>query len=331
MKKCCFIIPYFGKLPNYFQLFLKSCEYNPTFNWIVFTDDMTDFHYPDNVKRIGMSFKELQKLVQNKFDFKIKLEKPYKLCDYKPAYGYIFQDYITGFKMWGHCDIDTLMGHLEDFITDRDVDLYDKMFSLGHMVVYKNTDEINSLFMKDFRGVSLYRESFTTNRITVFDEEGISNGININQLFLDNGKFVYPVDHSLNINNKRYYFRRTVYKGNNEYPNRNGFEAEPYRSALYLWDNGYVNRYFLYDGKLIKGNYAYIHLQGRRMALDSRVVSHNIIQIIPNKFVPFKYSNVSIVNYIITFKHSQSLFYYYKLLFDYIKFLKIIILQLFQK
>ena len=102
----------------------------------------------------------------------------------KPAYGYIFSDFISGYKMWGHCDIDTLMGHLEDFITDRDIAIYDKMFTLGHMIIYKNTEENNRLFMKDFRGVSLYRESFTTDKITVFDEEGISNGININQLII---------------------------------------------------------------------------------------------------------------------------------------------------
>lgn len=91
MKKCCFIIPYFGKLPNYFQLFLKSCEYNPDFNWILFTDDYYKFNYPQNVKVVYTSFEKLRKRVAEKFDFPISLEKPYKLCDYKPAYGYLFE------------------------------------------------------------------------------------------------------------------------------------------------------------------------------------------------------------------------------------------------
>ena len=328
MKKCCFIIPYFGKLPNYFQLFLKSCEYNPTFNWIVFTDDKTGFHYPDNVKRVEMTFLELRDLVQSKFDFPISLERPYKLCDYKPAYGYIFSDYISGYKMWGHCDIDTLMGHLEDFITDRDIAIYDKMFTLGHMIIYKNTEENNRLFMKDFRGVSLYRESFTTDKITVFDEEGISNGININQLFLDYGKKVYTVDHLLNINNNRIYFRRTVYKGNNEYPNRGGFEAEPYRKAIYLWNNGYVHRYFVYDGKLIVGNYAYIHLQGRKMEDNNDILSANTFQIIPNKFIRFIHKDITLSNFYIIKKHPYSLDYFRLVLICKIKYGKIILKNL---
>ena len=139
----------------------------------MFTDDKTEYNYPSNFKCVYMGFSDLRNIVQSKFDFPICLDRPYKLCDYKPAYGYIFEDYLREYKCWGHCDIDTLMGHLEDFITDRDIAIYDKMFTLGHMIIYKNTEENNRLFMKDFRGVSLYRESFTTAKITVFDEEGI--------------------------------------------------------------------------------------------------------------------------------------------------------------
>lgn len=314
MRKCCFIIPYFGKLPNYFQLFLKSCEYNPDFNWLVFTDDMTAYKYPDNVLRIKMSFEELRQLVQSKFDFTICLSKPYKLCDYKPAYGYIFEEYLSNYQAWGHCDVDVVLGHLNDFISDRDLGLYDKMFCLGHMVIYKNTRENNRVFMSSFRGSSLYKESFTTDKITVFDEEGISYERNINQIFLDEGKRVYEVDHSLNINNNRLQFRRTVFKGNTEYPNRCGFEAEPYRPSVYLWDKGFVNRYFMYDGKLIKGNYPYIHLQGRKMTCSDSVLGSPVIQIVPNSFILPKNLNVNISNFSDFLQHGKTKDFYHALI-----------------
>ena len=48
-SKVTFLIPYFGILPNYFDLFLKSCEYNAEYQWIVFTDDETPRRWPDNV------------------------------------------------------------------------------------------------------------------------------------------------------------------------------------------------------------------------------------------------------------------------------------------
>ena len=38
MKKAAIILPYFGTLPNYFQIFLNSCSYNNCFDFIIFTD-----------------------------------------------------------------------------------------------------------------------------------------------------------------------------------------------------------------------------------------------------------------------------------------------------
>lgn len=316
MKKCCFIIPYFGKLPNYFQLFLQSCKYNSTFDWIVFTDDMTEYMYPENVKRVQMSFGELVTLVQSKFSFVISLDRPYKLCDYKPAYGYIFSDWLAEYKAWGHCDIDMLLGHLEDFISDDMIEQFDKLFRLGHLSVYRNTKEINELFMLDWNGQPLYKEVFTTDRICVFDESGEPDERNINTLFRLASRTVYSVDHSLNINYGRHCFRRTVYKGNNEYPNRRGFEPEPYRPCIYLWDKGYINRYFIYDGKLIKGNYAYIHLAHRKMSMTENVIDSDCIQIIPNEFRRFNHNPITWWSFHFIPKHPYT-FTYYKKLWEY--------------
>ena len=71
-SKVTFLIPYFGKLPNYFDLFLKSCEFNRNYLWIIFTDDTTERRWPSNVLHVAMSFDELKKKIQSKFDFEIK-------------------------------------------------------------------------------------------------------------------------------------------------------------------------------------------------------------------------------------------------------------------
>ena len=72
-RNICFIVPKFGVLPNYFQLFLNSCKYNNKFNWLIFTDDNKIYEFPDNVKKIDMTFEECKKIIQNKFDFEICL------------------------------------------------------------------------------------------------------------------------------------------------------------------------------------------------------------------------------------------------------------------
>ncbi len=71
MKTIAYIIPYFGKLPEMFDLWLKSCALNPTIDWLLFTNDKTEHQYPNNVKVTYMTFTELVSKIQSKFPFKI--------------------------------------------------------------------------------------------------------------------------------------------------------------------------------------------------------------------------------------------------------------------
>ena len=224
MKKCCFIIPYFGKFNNYFPLFLKTCAWNKDFNWLVVTDDETKYDYPNNFRVVRMSFQQLKSLVQSKFNFPISLDRPYKLCDYKPAYGYIFEDYLSDYKFWGHCDTDVLMGDLSKFFTDNVFDKYDKIGCLGHMVLYRNTHENNRVFMHDYKGVSLFKNAFTTDDIKTFDEEYLYDN-NINRIFLAEERPVFVKDFSFNFHMRYYRFVRVEYIGKYSKKSPHGYIA----------------------------------------------------------------------------------------------------------
>lgn len=39
----------------------------------------------------------MKERIQRIFDFPISLERPYKLCDYKPSYGEVFKDELAGY------------------------------------------------------------------------------------------------------------------------------------------------------------------------------------------------------------------------------------------
>ena len=152
MKKC-LIVPYFGKFPNYFQLTLDSCGKNLDFDWLIITDNNEDYDYPSNVKVYKMTFEEFKKLIQIKlknYIEKIELEKPYKLCDYKVTYGYVLSAYLKNYDWWGYCDFDIIFGKLNNFITDELLKKYDKLFVFGHFTLYRNTEEINKLFLKSY-------------------------------------------------------------------------------------------------------------------------------------------------------------------------------------
>ena len=111
-SRIAFIVPYFGRFPNYFQLWLISCKNNPTVDWYVLTNDQTTFDYPKNVHVIHESFEGMRGRVQSFFDFKLAIEDPYKLCDFKPAYGEIFAQYLRNYDFWGCCDIDAIFGDI---------------------------------------------------------------------------------------------------------------------------------------------------------------------------------------------------------------------------
>lgn len=124
----CLVVLYFGKLPNYFNLWLTSCKYNKTINFLLFIDDETKYDYPDNVKVIYTTFENIKNQIQSKFDFNISLKKPYKLCDYKPAYGYIFNEYLEKYDLWGHCDLDVIFGNLRKFLSEEILMQNDKIY-----------------------------------------------------------------------------------------------------------------------------------------------------------------------------------------------------------
>lgn len=305
MKKCCFIISYFGKLPNYFQLFLRTCAFNPDFNWLVFTDDTTPYQYPPNVKWVYQTFDELRKLANSKFDFDIYLEKPYKLCDYKPAFGYIYEDYIRDYMFWGHCDVDTLMGNLGTFLTDDLLACYDKIFCLGHLTLYKNTKENNRVFMSKYKGRLLYKEVFQSPNIEVFDEEW-KDEYNVNQIFLSQGKKVYMKDLSLNFSIFYLPFRKTTYTGNVKHDNH-GYKIENFKKAIYLWDKGNIIRFIVDKGKVRKDYYLYMHLQQRKMSFNYSLGFVDRVQVLPNSFLYPSFSEVTKSDILTTPKFVNSL------------------------
>lgn len=171
MKKnrCCIITCYIGTLPKWMQQWLESCRRNSDFDFIVVTDDRTEFQTPPNVKFLYASLKELKERFQLQMEFPISLEHAYKLCDYKLLYGLAFQGELVGYEFWGHCDLDMLFGSLSSFITDRILDEYDRVGSYGALILYRNIDKINYLYREPGSAYG-YKKVFKEEHSYNFDE-----------------------------------------------------------------------------------------------------------------------------------------------------------------
>ena len=170
MKSICLIIPYYGKFPNYFELWLKSVEKNSTIDFLLVTDIKESYDYPSNVKIKNMTFNELKTQVQSLYDFKISLDNPYRIVDFKVAYGELFYEYIKKYDFWGYCDVDLIFGDIRKFVTEEILNQYDKINLHGHFSLHKNCDEMRHLYKKTSKNIIDYKTAFKVNWTWHFDE-----------------------------------------------------------------------------------------------------------------------------------------------------------------
>lgn len=118
-KSIVLITCYFGQFPWYFDFFLKSCQTNPTVNYLIFSDCKLPNLIPENVKFVNFTLQSCNNLFTEKLGFEVQFTNPYKLCDFKPAYGFLFSSYIKEYDFWGVTDIDVIFGRIREFITNE--------------------------------------------------------------------------------------------------------------------------------------------------------------------------------------------------------------------
>lgn len=169
MKSIVLIFPYFGILPIQYKMWRSSALRNPSVDFMFFTD--ADVEPANNIIVHNMQFGDFKQIVQKTFDFSIVLDRPYKLCEYKQAYGYILQDYIKGYDFWGFGDLDLVYGDIRSFLTDSILE-YKFLLGWGHLTLLHNDEDANTYFMKQVPGYQNYKDAFTTSKITFFDEYG---------------------------------------------------------------------------------------------------------------------------------------------------------------
>lgn len=169
MQRIVLIFPYFGTLPIQYRMWRASALRNPSVDFMFFTD--ADVEPAKNIIVYKLQFFDFQQIVQQAFDFPIILDRPYKLCEYKQAYGFILQDYIKGYDFWGFGDLDLVYGDIRAFLTES---VLENKFLLGwgHLTLLRNDTDANTYFMKQVDGYQNYKDAFTTSKITFFDEYG---------------------------------------------------------------------------------------------------------------------------------------------------------------
>ena len=308
MKRIALIIPYFGKFKDWFQLFLTSCKNNPSIDWIIFTDDRSGYNYPRNVRVNYMTFSNVKERIQANFDFPICLDTPYKLCDYKPTYGEVFSEELEEYDFWGYCDTDLIFGNIRKFLTAEVLNQYPKIFTRGHLSLYKNDPSVNSFYRN--MGDSLLHEVFTHNQPYAFDEWG-----GVSRYWQSVNKMYYDELCMDDIRPGYSGFRPTkeIHGYGSPYNFKNRDFSSVYKrmhNIVYSYENGSLYRCFLLDGKYKREEVIYTHFQKRNLFVDELIL-HELLKdekwiIIPNRFVKHEELNKDVIKRISPDKYGIS-------------------------
>lgn len=171
----CIVIPYFGKWPFWINFFIESCRFNPTINWLIYTDCGGVDHCPKNVTIKSMTYQDYCELVSAKLNIIFKPINPYKLCDIRPAYGLIHREELANYNFWGFGDIDLIYGDIRHFLTNERLALYD-VFSnhstrtSGHLCLIRNLADLRLAYKK----IPNWQHKFTTQQHLAIDEKDFS-------------------------------------------------------------------------------------------------------------------------------------------------------------
>ena len=262
------ILPFFGKFHNYFDLWLSSAAYNNSFSFLLLTDSATSLSsIPPNVTVVEMSFADVQKRIHERIGKYCSITTPYKLCDYKPMYGIIFSDFLDGYDWWGNCDPDIVWGDLSRFITNELLEKYEKIYTLGHLTLYRNNAKVNYTYKKVISMPYTAFEATHTSKNVAFDEIGC-------KLLSDHGLYHTFDDRNafLDIFPAKFRFRSFVAE-----ENQTPFIAE--------FQNGHIWGHFVNKDTVFKREFAYIHLQKRNMDIKNTDLEHFLI--VPNMFLNY--------------------------------------------
>lgn len=240
MIKIKIISCYFGKLPDWFDLWALSCSYNPQFEFLLVTDQEMKKKTAPNITIKTMTFEALRERFQRNFSFSIALKNPRKLCDYKPVFGLAFQEELKGFDFWGHCDLDMIFGNLKKFLPDALLEQYDRIGTYGAFILYRNIDRMNYLFQKK-GGCFDWKKVYTMEENCIFDEMP-----GLNRIAEQQGVSWYRKLEIADLS--RYYTRMRM-------------SGEP---EIFVWEKGKTKRYGVKEHQIKASEVMYIHFSRKK-------------------------------------------------------------------
>lgn len=178
MYKIAFIIPYFGKWPEWMPLYIDSLERNPSIDFHFFTDCDTSIAKAKNIIFHNTTFEEYVAKASEVLNVPIQIPNPYKVCDLRPFFGIIHADIIADYDFFGWTDVDLLFGDIRSFYTDEVLKNHDVLSShairlAGHCALLRNTANYRNMGYKIYN----WEKTLQNPKFVGIDEHGLTNAL----------------------------------------------------------------------------------------------------------------------------------------------------------
>ena len=284
-----------AKFPVYFDCFLRSCATNPDINWLIITNTPAPPNAPPNVRfhqtteaelvhrfttKMGpeLTAAGLNLDAQATLDLFTKVVAAYRsgqFLDLKITLGLVFDDLLSEYDFWGHCDFDMVFGDLRKFLTEEILTVHDKVLCRGHLTLYRNTPKVNRAFMLTCPGVPQFKDVLLTARTALFEEWlGLYLIFRYHDFPQYQAEFIADILPPTNWKITRF----------------EGAALHNYPEQVFYWYKGKVfHAHYNCDRGVVDDEYAYIHFQKRRMPAPAfNPFETNGFLVTPDGFVPYR-------------------------------------------
>ncbi len=265
MKKIAIIVTWFGKLPPYFPIWLKSAEMNLDIDFFCFFDQKIASKSA-NIHLIQTTMNQEINRISNAVNEQIIIQDPYKFCDLRPFFGIAYQEYITDYPFWGYCDIDMAFGHIRSFLSDDVLDKFDRFYEWGHLTIFRNNNRMNHLY--DLPGGIYSKEEIFRKPAKTTPEEQFG----LNRICVRNhiSWYVKPDYADFAVCYSDFYLLH-------------GYRN--YDHQVFYWENGHVYRSYVSENQLKTNEFVYIHWQKKNPVPDADVWNEESFYITPGRIL----------------------------------------------
>jgi hypothetical protein len=263
---------------------------------------------PENIKAVNVKFEDFAQKFQDFFPFDIKLNSPYKLCDFKIFYGGVLKKYVDPYDFWGFCDCDLIWGDIRKFITDDMLSKYNHLYGLGHFQLQKVEDPEYMRILENTRAKGKYDYKYVLGHEANFVIDELPFGLPMQYYKENRGKYYVefedggrPYDSPLPdyfqfmdgfncMNELGREFKLTMYfKYRNIVPFwQRSFDSKKAgkKNIIYRYSAGNLEKIFYQNGQIRSEEILYAHFMKRKLKVVTD--NQNKYLIVPNKFVDYK-------------------------------------------